>query len=136
MAKKEATKTYETIVVRGIIKKAYVGKTKFSDDVKSRITIFNKEFDYSQITAYDDQPAKLTPGWFKDAEGYINLASGFGIDVQTVSGKVISFEDWITNFDTHNADVAVKIRQKEGACYPVAIKVYGDGEPVDNFADM
>lgn len=136
MAKKEATKKYETIVVHGIIKKAYVGKTKFSDDVKSRITIFNEEFDYSRITAYDDQPAKLTPNWFKDAEGYINLASKFGIDVQTTNGKVISFEEWIAGYDTYNADVAVKIRQKEGACYPVAIMVYSDGEPVDNFADM
>lgn len=136
MAKTKEAKKHETIVVKGIVKKAYTGKTKFSEDVKNRITIFSEDFPYTDITAYDDQPDKLTPGWFKDQEGYCNLASGFDVDVMATSGKKITFEDWVTNYDTHNAEVTVKIRQKDGAIYPVAIKVYKDGEPVDNFDDM
>lgn len=137
MAKtKEAKKQHETIVVKGIVKKAYTGKTKFSEDVKNRITIFSEDFPYTDITAYDDQPDKLTPGWFKDQEGYCNLASGFDVDVMASNGKKITFEEWVNNYDTHNAEVTVKIRQKDGAIYPVAIKVYKDGEPVDNFDDM
>lgn len=136
MAKAKETKKHETIVVKGIVKKAYTGKTKFSEDVKNRITIYSEDFPYTDITAYDDQPDKLTPGWFKDQEGYCNLASGFDVDVMNSSGKQISFEDWVNNYDTHNAEVTVKIRQKDGAVYPVAIKVYKDGEPVDNFGDM
>lgn len=136
MAKAKEAKKHETIVVKGIVKKAYNGKTKFSEDVKNRITIFSEDFPYMDITAYDDQPDKLTPGWFKDQEGYCNLASGFDVDVMTTNGKKITFEDWVNNYDTHNAEVTVKIRQKDGAIYPVAIKVYKDGEPVDNFDDM
>ena len=137
MAKaKEATKRHETLVVKGIVKKAYTGKTKFSEDVKNRITIYSEDFPYTEITAYDDQPDKLTPGWFKDQEGYCNLASGFDVEVMASNGKQISFEEWVNNYDTHNAEVTVKIRQKDGAVYPVAIKVYKDGEPVDNFDDM
>lgn len=136
MAKTKEAKKHETIVVKGIVKKAYTGKTKFSEDVKNRITIYSEDFPYTEITAYDDQPDKLTPGWFKDQEGYCNLASGFDVDVMNSSGKQISFEDWVNNYDTHNAEVTVKIRQKDGAVYPVAIKVYKDGEPVDNFDNM
>lgn len=136
MAKTKEAKKYQTLVVKGIVKKAYTGKTKFSEDVKNRITIYSEDFPYMEITAYDDQPDKLTPGWFKDQEGYCNLASGFDVEVMNSSGKQISFEDWVNNYDTHNAEVTVKIRQKDGAVYPVAIKVYKDGEPVDNFGDM
>lgn len=136
MAKTKEAKKHETIVVKGIVKKAYIGKTKFSEDVKNRITIFSEDFPYTDITAYDDQPDKLTPGWFKDQEGYCNLASGFDVEVMASNGKKITFEDWVKDFDTHNAEVTVKIRQKDGAIYPVAIKVYKDGEPVDNFDDM
>lgn len=136
MAKTKEAKKHETIVVRGIVKKAYTGKTKFSEDVKNRITIFSEDFPYTDITAYDEQPDKLTPGWFKDQEGYCNLASGFDIDVMASNGRQITFEEWVNDWATHDAEVAVKIRQKDGAIYPVAIKVYKDGEPVDNFADM
>lgn len=136
MAKAKEAKKHETLVVKGIVKKAYTGKTKFSEDVKNRITIYSEDFPYTEITAYDDQPDKLTPGWFKDQEGYCNLASGFDVEVMNSAGKQISFEEWVNNYDTHNAEVTVKIRQKDGAVYPVAIKVYKDGEPVDNFGDM
>ena len=78
------------------------------------------------------------PGVFKKGEGYINLASTFDIPVQD-GGKTYTFEEWTSGefgHNVHNAVVSVKIRQKDGGCYPVAIKVYEDGEPIDHFADM
>lgn len=136
MEKAKEAKRHETIVVMGTIKKAYFGKTKFSEDEKNRITLYSEDFPYQDITAYDDTPDKLTPGWYKDQEGYCNLASGYEIEVMLTSGKVIDFLEWVKNYDTHNAEVSIKIRQKDGAIYPVAIKVYKDGEPVDKFGDM
>lgn len=138
MKKTAETKKHETIVVKGIVKKAYFGKTKYQEEEKNRIDLFVENFDYSLITAYDDQPEKLTPGWFKKAEGYINLSSSFDIPVQ-MGTKELTFEEWTSGEfgnHIHNAVVAVKIRQKEGGCYPVAIKVYEDGEPIDHFSDM
>lgn len=136
MAKAKENKKHETLVVKGIIKKAYFGKTKFSEDEKNRITLYSEDFPYTDITAYDDTPDKLTPGWYKDQEGYCNLASGYEIEVMLTTGKVIDFLEWVKNYDTHNAEVSIKIRQKDGAIYPVALKVYKDGEPVDNFDGM
>lgn len=130
------TQRHATVIFSGTIKKAYIGKTKFDESEKCRLTLYNPDLDYSQITAYDQQPAKLTPSWFKDAEGYINLNSGFDIPVKDSKGKEISFRDWIDNNDTRNAEALVKIRQKDGAVYPVAIKVLKDGEPVDAFEGM
>ncbi len=139
MAKKATTpeKTgHETIIIEGVVKKAYFGKTKYDDKEKYRVTLYNENLDYTKITAYDDQPDKLTPGWYKDQEGYINLASGFEIPVLDLKGREITFRDWIDNCDVHNATVSVKIRQKDGSVYPVAIKVWADGEPVNPFEGM
>lgn len=130
------TVRHETIIINGVVKKAYKGSTKYDDKEKNRITIFDEALDYTAITAYDNQPDKLTPGWYKDQEGYINLASGFDVPVMDLKGRQITFEDWINNDDTHNAKVSVKIRQKDGSVYPVAIKVLEAGEPVDPFEGM
>ena len=132
------TKRHETIIVKGQLKKAYIGKTKFSEDVKNRITLFNPDLDYNLITAYDDQPDKLTPGWYKEAEGYINLSSTFDIPVQGLKGEKLTFEEFLeeSSYNPHNAVVAVKIRQKDGRCYPVVIKMYVDGEEIAEFEGM
>lgn len=127
---------HETIIINGVVKKAYKGSTKYDDKEKNRITIFDEALDYTEITAYDNQPDKLTPSWYKDQEGYINLASGFEIPVLDLNGREITFKDWIDTCDVHNATVSVKIRQKDGSVYPVAIKVWADGEPVNPFEGM
>lgn len=140
---KKATTTQETqqttssiILCDGTVKKAYRGKTKFDDTVKNRVTIYNDQIQYDLITAYDNTPAKLTPKWFRDAEGYLTANSTFDIPVLTKDKNELTFEEWVDNYPTHNAVIRLKIRQKDGAIYPIAIKVLADGEPVDNFADM
>lgn len=128
--------TNSIILCDGTVKKAYRGKTKFDDTVKNRVTIYNDQIQYELITAYDNTPAKLTPGWFRDAEGYLTANSTFDIPVLTKDKNEITFEEWVDNYPTHNAVIRLKIRQKDGAIYPIAIKVLTDGEPVDHFSDM
>lgn len=123
------------LVFTATVKRAFIGTTKYDDKVKNRVTLYNPDFDYTLITAYDNAPAKLTPSWFKDAEGYINLNSKFDIPVKDKDGTILTFEEWALT-DTNNAIVKAKIRQKEGSVYPVALVVLEEGEPVDNFAGM
>ena len=138
---KKETKAAETtnntyVILTGTVKKAYRGKTKFDDKVKNRVTLFNESMPYDLITAYADTPAKLVPSWYKDADGYINAASEFEVPVKDTNGKEIDFETWINEYDTHNAQAVIKIRQKDGAIYLTAIKILEDGEPVDAFEGM
>ena len=133
---KQQTTTSSILIIDGTVKKAFRGKTKFDATVKNRVTIYNEELNYETITAYDNTPAKLTPSWYKDAEGYLTANSSFDIPVLSKDKKELTFEDWIDNYPTHNAVIRLKIRQKDGAIYPIAIKVLTDGEPVDNFSDM
>lgn len=123
------------LVFVATVKRAFVGATKYDDKVKNRLTLYNPDFDYKLITAYDNAPAKLTPSWFKDAEGYINLNSKFDIPVKDINGEIITFEDFALT-ETGNAIVKAKIRQKDGSIYPVALVVLEEGEPVDHFAGM
>jgi hypothetical protein len=123
------------LVFTATVKRAFIGATKYDDKVKNRVTLYNPDFDYTLITAYDNAPAKLTPSWFKDAEGYINLNSKFDIPVKDKDGTILTFEEWVLT-DTNNAIVKAKIRQKEGSVYPVALVVLEEGEPVDSFAGM
>ena len=123
------------LVFIATVKRAFVGATKFDDKTKNRITLYNPDFDYTLITAYDEAPTKLTPSWFKEGEGYINLNSKFDIPVKDQDGTILTFEEWVLT-DTNNAIVKAKIRQKEGSVYPVALVVMEPGEPVDNFAGM
>lgn len=123
------------LVFIATVKRAFIGATKYDEKSKNRVTLYNPDFDYTLITAYDNAPAKLTPSWFKDAEGYINLNSKFDIPVKDQDGTILTFEEWVLT-DTNNAIVKAKIRQKDGSVYPVALVVMEPGEPVDNFAGM
>jgi len=123
------------LVFIATVKRAFVGATKYDDKSKNRLTLYNPDFDYTLITAYDEAPAKLTPSWFKDAEGYINLNSKFDIPVKDQDGTILTFEEWVLT-DTNNAIVKAKIRQKDGSVYPVALVVMEPGEPADYFAGM
>ncbi len=123
------------LVFIATVKRAFVGATKYDDKTKNRLTLYNPDFDYTLITAYDEAPAKLTPSWFKDAEGYINLNSKFDIPVKDQDGTILTFEEWVLT-DTNNVIVKAKIRQKDGSVYPVALVVMEPGEPADYFAGM
>ena len=131
MAKKtETTKTNKEEIFKFTAKvvRAFVGTTEYDDKEKNRVTLFAENLDYSAIWAYNDCEPKFTPSWMKDAKGYIKLASKYDIPVKDINGNKISFDDWLESGLYRGAIVKAKIRQTEGAVYPVCLVVVEDGE--------
>lgn len=129
-------KELKTLLIEGIIVSCRYGSTKFDDTNKYRFAVKSDSIPYDDIHAYDNVGAKLTPSWMKEKDGYINLSSIYDVPVMDVRLKKISFTDWMENYNTIGSKVLVKIKQKDGAIYPEAIKVLEDGEERDPFKDM
>lgn len=126
----------KVLIIRGVkVVRAYFGSTKFNPTDKNHITL-NGDIPYDEIVAYKNVGSKLTPSWLKKREGYINLASVYDVPVRTENNRVITFSDWIEECNPVSSEVNVKVIQKEGACYPVAIDVIKDGEEQNPFLDM
>lgn len=126
----------KVLIIRGVkVVRAYFGSTKFNPTEKNHITL-KGDIPYDEIVAYKNVGSKLTPTWLKKREGYINLASVYDVPVRTETNRVISFSDWIEECNPVSSEVNVKVIQKEGACYPVAIDVNKDGEEQNPFLDM
>lgn len=124
------------LIIRGLkVVRAYFGSTKFNPTEKNHITL-NGEIPYNEIVAYKNVGSKLTPTWLKKREGYMNLASVYDIPVRTENNREITFSDWISECNPISSEVNVKVIQKDGACYPVAIDVIKDGEELNPFLDM
>ena len=125
-----------TLIIKGLqVVRAYFGGTKFNSEEKNHITV-NGEIPYDEITAFDDSGAKLTPTWYKNKDGYMNLKSKFDIPVKDTDGKVITFDTWIHEYNAVGAVVNIKTIQKDGTIYPSAIVVVEDGEELNPFEDM
>lgn len=124
------------LIVEGVVVSARYGANKFDDTNKYRIALKSDDLNYDEIHAYDNVGTKLTPSWFKNRDGYINLSSIYSIPVMDAAGKKISFDDWMENYNVLGSIVKISIKQKDGAVYPEAIKVLEDGEERDPFADM
>ena len=134
--KDQDTSNLLTIVIEGTVTEARFGKTRFSDVEKYRVGIKSEMIPYDEIHAFDKSGAKLTPKWFKDKTGYINLASVYKIPVKNSKGSIIDFETWISDYNALGSTVRISINQKDGAIYPKAIKVLEDGEARDPFEDL
>ena len=130
------TKKESILIIRGVkVVRAYFGGTKFNPTEKNHVTI-KGDIPYDSITAFEKSGSKLTPTWYKNRDGYMNLASLFDIPVLTDKIKQIEFADWIAEYNTVGATVDVKVIQKDGAVYPVAIQVLEDGEEINPFEGM
>ena len=130
------TDTTNTLIIRGVkVVRAFNGSTKYNPTIKNHVTV-NGDIPYDAITAYDNVGTKLTPTWLKNKDGYMNVASKFDIPVQDMNGRKISFDDWIDEYNIVGALVNIKIIQKDGAIYPMAISVIEDGEELNPFEDM
>lgn len=135
-AKTKKESENKVLIIRGVkIVRAYFGSTKFNPNEKNHITL-NGDIPYDDIVAYEKVGSKLTPSWFKNREGYMNLSSVYDVPVRTENNSVIPFSDWIESCNPINSEVNVKIIQKDGACYPVAIDVIKDGDEQNPFLDM
>lgn len=134
--KKEQSKVMENVIVEGVIVSARYGSTKFDDRNKYRFSIKSDSIPYDEIVAYEGVGTKMTPAWFINQDGYINLASIYSIPVLNSEGIKTETDAWFNTDNVIGSKVRVSIRQKEGAVYPVAIKVLEDGEERDPFKDL
>ena len=134
--KKEQSKVMENVIVEGVIVSARYGSTKFDDRNKYRFSIKSDNIPYDEIVAYEGVGTKMTPAWFINQDGYINLASIYSIPVLNSEGIKTETDAWFNTDSVIGSKVRVSIRQKEGAVYPVAIKVLEDGEERDPFKDL
>ena len=137
-AKKETTEKLNDVYLTGKVVRAYYGTSRKDETEKYRFTIFDEKMPYEKIDAFDSSSSKYTPTWFKDLEGYVNLSSMYDIPVR-FGNKDMTFDEWLKGELTPpNSIVTVRVRQKQGAVYPVAILVKEDGfteNPFDGFED-
>ena len=134
--KKEQKAVMENVIVEGVIVSARYGSTKFDDRNKYRFSIKSDNIPYDEIVAYEGVGTKMTPAWYINQDGYINLASIYSIPVLDSEGIKTDTDKWFQCDNVIGSKVRVSIRQKEGAIYPVAIKVLEDGEERDPFKDL
>jgi hypothetical protein len=133
----EETKgTIDNLIIEGTVISAYIGKSRFSDTEKSRLAIKSDSIPYDKITAFNESGAKLTPAWFKDKNGYMNLASIYDIPVKDVRGRQITFEEFVETETAIGSKIKISIVQRDGAIYPKAFRVLEEGEPRDPFEGL
>lgn len=89
--------------------------------------------------AFKDSGKNFTPSWVKDFDGFVNVSTKFELPCIDLEGKEwVSIEDMIadTEFSWHGALCALSLNVKEGAVYPQAIKIMGEGIPFDPYAEF
>lgn len=135
--KKETTdQVTKSIIIEGIVKSAYIGTSKFSDTRKNRLALQSDAIPYDEITAFVNAGTKLTPAWFKDKNGYMNLASIYNIPVKDIKGREITFEDFCELETAIGSKIRIALTQKDGAIYPRAFIVLEEGEARDAFEGL
>ena len=133
----EDTKTTEnTLIIEGTVISAYIGKSRFSNVEKCRLAIESKTIPYDKITAFKELGTKFTPAWFKDKNGYMNLASLYNIPVKDSRNREISFSEFVELETAIGSKIKLSVVQRDGAIYPKAFKVIEDGEPRDPFEEL
>lgn len=126
----------QKIIIEGTIVSARFGANKFDDTNKYRISIKSDSIPYDDIHAYDEVGPKMTPSWYKNRDGYINLASIYEIPIKDARGKSIDFDTWTSEYNFLGSLVRVSIKQKDGAIYPQAMRILEDGEERDPFEGL
>ena len=131
----------DTIIFKGKIKSAYTKGVRNADgdhvdEFRLNIELNSPDKVYETITAYTNSPKKYVPTWYKAREGNIILKSRYDIPVKNTDGDTVKFSDWLDDGLISGAEVKIKIKQKEGAIYPVALVIEKDGEEMDYFEGM
>ena len=131
----------DTIIFKGTIKSAYIKGVKNVegnrvDEYRLNIDLNSPDKVYETITAYANSPKKYIPTWYKTREGNIILKSRYDIPVKDTNGNVVTFSEWLDEGMISKAEIKIKIKQKDGAIYPVAMTIEKDGEEIDYFEGM
>ena len=84
------------------------------------------------IENYSKTPFK--PKWFTEDAKKINLKTLYEIPI-LYNGKTFSISEFLEQFGrfTTNAEVKIKLRFKNGACYPQALEVISLGEEKEEY---
>ena len=84
------------------------------------------------IENYKTTPFK--PKWFTEDSKKINLKTLYEIPV-LYNGRSYNINEFLNEFGnfTTNAEVKIKLRFKNGACYPVALQILSLGEEKEEY---
>ena len=126
-------------IIKGTINLMYYGVSKLdrTNTKKYIISIESPQLtdlkeDKEIIENYAKTPFK--PKWFTEDSKKINLKTNYDIPVEynnIIYDLSVFLHDY-GNFTT-NAEVKLKLRFKNGACYPVALKVLSLGEEKEEY---
>lgn len=134
-----------TKIIKGTLKYLYKGVSRF-DKSNTKKFILQIASDALENLAHDEEIKKcydkstLLPEWYKGNNDKINLTSLFNIPVEYNAHKYDT-EDFIADFNEFikESQVTIKLKFKDGACYPQAIRFdkLGDKQEVfDPFVDF
>lgn len=111
------------------------GKDK---EKKIRFSIYDFEISddlRSKILEYFDINSTFCPKWLKDKDvEFINLKSNYNIDIYDKNNERMNEEQIEQIYSDFEGSVLIVV--KEGAIYPVAIKVEKNGKPYNPFENM
>ena len=126
-------------IIKGTINLMYYGVSNLDrTNTKKYIISINSE-DLTKlreskeiIENYKTTPFK--PKWFTEDSKKINLKTLYDIPVEYNNGK-FDLSDFLSDYGnfTTNAEVKIKLRFKNGACYPVALQVLTLGEEKEEY---
>lgn len=126
-------------IIKGTINLMYYGVSKLdrTNTKKYIISIESPQLtdlkeEKEIIENYAKTPFK--PKWFTEDSKKINLKTNYDIPVEYNNSKfdLSAFLSDYGNFTT-NAEVKIKLRFKDGACYPVALQVLTLGEEKEEY---
>lgn len=126
-------------IIKGTINLMYYGVSNLdrTNTKKYIISIESPQLtdlkeDKEIIENYAKTPFK--PKWFTEDSGKINLKTLYDIPVEYNNSKtdLSRFLSDYGNFTT-NAEVKIKLRFKNGACYPVALQILSLGEEKEEY---
>lgn len=132
------TKAIEKII-KGTINLMYYGVSNLDKTNTKKYIISINSDDLTKlretkeiIENYNTTPFK--PKWFTEDSKKINLKTKYDIPVEYNQG-LFDLSDFLTDYGnfTTNAEVKIKLRFKNGACYPVALQVLSLGEEKEEY---
>lgn len=126
-------------IIKGTINLMYYGVSKLdrTNTKKYIISIESPQLselkeDTEIIENYSKTPFK--PKWFTEDSKTINLKTLYEIPV-LYNGRSCRIDEFLADFGnfTTNAEVKIKLRFKNGACYPVALEILTLGEEKEEY---
>lgn len=126
-------------IIKGTINLMYYGVSKLdrTNTKKYIISIESPQLtdlkeDKEIIENYKTTPFK--PKWFTEDSKTINLKTKYDIPVEYNNGN-FDLSDFLSDYGnfTTNAEVKIKLRFKNGMCYPVALQVISLGEEKEEY---